>query len=344
MPYEGVRRIRRRTVLKGLGAGVAATGLAGCTGAGGGGGGGSGNLEEVGVVVPQYGLWDTTVPYFVAQEQGFYEEEGLSVSRIDAEGGGGNVRVVVAGDAQVGFATGIAGLFAAYREGTDVRIVSNEMNRSTDLFWYGLADQIDYNGVGDIQGATVGFSNPGSSTNMVAAKAVEGVQGAEAISVGGPPDANAAVEGGEVDLGWSVPPFFLEGVENGDYATVFRGDEVSPFDALSIRVNFVAGSFLENNTETAQAFFAAHQHSLNWAYENLDQTIRIWGEETDNDNTDLLRQAVENGYPREALRLPDIKGLDAANQVAVDFDFLDDPLSEDELNELVDTSPLPGGS
>lgn len=340
----------RRRFLKTVGAGALATSFAGCSGDGGSGGGGSGGstgdgeLEETGVVVPQFGLWDTTIPFLVGQDQGFFEDEGLSVSRIDAEGGGGNVRTVVAGDAQIGLATGIAGLFAAYREGTNVRIVSNEINQSSDLFWYGLADEIDYDGPEDIQGASVGFSSPGSSTNMVALTAANAVDGAEAISVGGPPDANAAVEGGEVDLGWSVPPFFLEGVANGDYEIVFRGNDIDPFGALSIRVNFVAGSLLENNPEKARSYFRAHEKALNWAYDNLDSALGIWGDTIDNDNTDLLRSAVEDGYPREALQLDAFKGLDAANQVAVDFDFIDNKLSEDELDEVINTDPIGGGS
>lgn len=344
----------RRTVLKTLGAGVVATSLAGCSGeSGDGGSGDSGetdggavtdepDLDEVGVVVPQFGLWDTTMPFIIGQEQGFFEDEGLSVSRIDAEGGGGNIRTVVAGDAQIGLATGIAGLFAAYREGTNVRIVSNEINQSSDLFWYGLADQIDYGGPEDIQSASIGFSSPGSSTNMVALSAVEDVEGAEAISVGGPPDANAAVEGGEVDLGWSVPPFFLDGVESGDYEVVFRGSDIDPFGALSIRANFVAGSLLENNPDRAEAYFRAYERALNWAYDNIDSAVESWGNTIDNESYDLLRSAVEDGYPREALQLDAFAGLDAANQVAVDFDFIDEPLSEEELGEVINTDPIGG--
>lgn len=327
--------IDRRQMLKGLGAGVAATGLAGCSGGGGGGG-----LETTGVVVPQYGLWDTTIGFLVGQEQGFFEDEGLDVEQVDAEGGGGNVRTVVAGDAQIGMATGIAGLFAAYREGTNVRIVSNEINQSSDLFWYGLAGETDYESVEDIEGASLGFSSPGSSTHMVSLTAAERY-GGEVTSVGGPPDANAALEGGEVDLGWSAGQFFYGGVQDGDYVEVFRGNDVEPFGNLSIRVNFVDGALLEDNPGKAESYFAAHAQAIEWAYDNLDQAIDIWAEEIDSENTDLLRGAVEQGYPREALALNDMRGLDQANQVAVDFDFIDDRLSDDELDELIDTSPLP---
>lgn len=325
----------RRQVLKGLGAGAVATGLAGCLG--------GDELETTGVVVPQYGLWDTTVPWLVGQDQGFFEDEGLEVERIDAEGGGGNVRTVVAGDAQIGMATGIAGLFAAYREDTNVKIVSNQINQSSDLFWYGLGDETDYEGLEDIEGATLGFSSPGSSTNMVALTAAERY-GGEAVSVGGPPDANAAVEGGEVDLAWSAGHFFFEGVQEGDYDLVFRGNDVDPFGDLSIRVNFVDGSLLEDNPETAESYFAAQERAIEWAYDNFEETIELWGEEIDNDNYDLLGSAVEEAYPEEALALANFQGIEEANQVAVDFDFIDDPLSEDELDELIDTSPIPGGN
>jgi NitT/TauT family transport system substrate-binding protein len=328
--------IDRRQMLKGLGAGAVATGLAGCVGGLGGGG-----LETTGVVIPQYGLWDTTGPWLVGRDQGFFEDEGLEVEQIDAEGGGGNVRTVVAGDAQIGMATGIAGLMAAYREGTNVKIVSNEINQSSDLFWYGLAGEIDAESVEDVEGLSLGFSSPGSSTNMVALTAAERY-GGEAVSIGGPPDANAALEGGEVDLAWSAGQFFFGGVQSGDYNLVFRGNDVEPFGNLSIRVNFVDGALLEDNPDTAEAYFTAQQRALEYAYDNLDEAAEIWGNEIDNDDYDLLRSVIENSYPEEAIGLSDFQGLDAANQVAVDFDFIDDPLSEEELNDLIDTSPVTG--
>lgn len=346
----------RRNLLKRIGAGVTAIGLAGCTGTGegdgGDGDGGDGNgggatataspePVETGVVVPHFGLWDTTIGFLVGQEQGFFADEGLTTSKIDVTGGGGNVRTVVSGDADIGLATGITALFAAFREGTDVRIVSNEINRSSDLFWYSKADS-KYDSLDNLEGAKVGFSSPGSSTNMVALSAVEGVEGAEAVSVGGPPDANAALEGGEVDLAWSVPPFFLSGVEAGEYQIAFRGGDVSPFDALSIRVNFVGNNVLQENPGKVEAYFRAHKAAMDWAYDNLDDAVRIWGNAIDNDNYELLKTAVQDGYPEDALVLTDFKGLDAANQVAVEFDFIDNKLSDDELNELINTSPLPG--
>lgn len=301
------------------------------------------DLEETGVVVPQFGLWDTTVPWLVGQEQGFFEDEGLAVERIDAEGGGGNVRTVVAGDAQIGMATGIAGLFAAYREGTNVKIVSNQINQSSDLFWYGLPDRIDAEGPEDIEGMSLGFSSPGSSTHMVALTAADRY-GGEAISVGGPPDANAAVEGEEVDLGWSAGHFFFEGVQQGDYNLVFRGNDIEPFGNLSIRVNFVDGDILEENPDQAEAYFQAHERAIEWAYDNMEEAVEIWGETIDDDNYDLLQSAVEEAYPQEAVQLTDFQGLDEAQQVAVDFDFIDEPLSDDELDDLIDTSPIPGGN
>lgn len=357
MPQNQPSSIHRRSVLKGLGAGIVGTSVAGCIGDDGDDDAveddsgddsddavtNGGELQETGVVVPQFGLWDTTIPWLVGREQGFFEDEGLAVEQIDAEGGGGNVRTVVAGDAQVGTATGIAGLFAAYREGTDVRIVSNEINQSSDLFWYGLADQTDAESVEGVDGLSLGFSSPGSSTHMVALTAAE-QYGGEAVSVGGPPDANAAVEGEEVELGWSAGHFFFDGVESGEYDLVFRGNDVDPFGDLSIRVNFVSGDLLDENPEQAAAYFSAHERAIDWAYDNLDEAVEIWADEIDSENHDLLRQAVEGGYPREALQLNDFRGIDEANQVAVDFEFIDDPLSEDELDELIDTSPLPDGN
>jgi NitT/TauT family transport system substrate-binding protein len=330
----------RRTFLKRTGVAVAGIGLSGCVI--GGSGSSSGGATDASVVIPHYGLWDTSIAFLIGQDQGFFEDEGLSVSRIDVSGGGSNVRTVVSGNADIGLATGTTALFAAYREGTNVRIVSNEMNRASDLFWYSKAGS-GYEKLEDCTDATIGFSSPGSSTNMVVRKAIESanLENAEAVSVGGTADANASLRGGEIDVAWSTPPFFLDSINSGNMQMVFRGDQVPPFKSMSIRVNFLGNQVLQNEPEKAASYFSAHKKATNWAYNNLNQAVEIWGNAIDNNNHGLLKQAVKNGYPRKALALDAIEGLSDANDLAVNFNFINNKLSMNEQNELINTSPLP---
>lgn len=358
----------RRAFLKATGA-VGIAGVAGCVGGGESGGegddsgdegddsgdggpdaGGSSDetpddsddeLTELQLAIPHFGTWDLTYQFLVGQEQGFFADEGLSLSRVDVSGGGENVRTVVSGEAQIGFGTGIFALFASYREGSDTRIVSNEIASAGDIIMFSAPDS-GYETLEDCVDAQIGYSRPGSSTNMVVERAIEyaDLTDAEAVSVGGPPDALAAVETGEIDVGWAIPFFSAPRIRSGEIHEVFTGDQIPPFDDMTIRVNFSTQEWLDDNPETARSFFRAWQRSGEYAYDNLDEATRLWAEMLDQDR-EPLREAVENYYPREVLELDRMRNVEEAMEIAVEYEFIDEVLSDDELDELMALDYLP---
>lgn len=322
--------------MKVIGAGVGTTALAGCTG-------GSGGDGEIGLVLPHFGAWDTSIAYIIGNEEGFFEDEGLEVSRVDVEGGGGNVRTVASGDAQIGLGTGIMSLLAAYNEGSPIKIVSNHINSASELTWYTHSDS-EYDELADLTDADIAYSSEGSSTHLVASQAISHgeLDNASAVSVGGPPDANAALEGGDIDVAWTTPPSFYDSIESGEYKTVFMGSDIPPLDEFTVRGNFADQNWLEQNGDQAEAFFRAYNDSLEWAYNNLDATIEYWYDARDGDHDqELLQQIVEDLFPQEILDLHEFKGIDQNNEFAVEFGFYDEPIPEDEIDELIDTSYLP---
>lgn len=326
----------RRTFLKSTGA-VGVTSLAGCLG-----GTGSGDgLTQLDLAIPHFGTWDLTCQFLVGREQGFFEDEGLEVERIDVGGGGENVRTVIAGDADIGFGTGISALFASYREGSDVRIVSNEIASASDIVMFSAPDS-KYESLEDCDDAAIGYSRPGSSTHMVVERAIEHgeLSEAEAVSVGGFADALTAVESGEIDVGWAIPFFSTPRIRDGTIQEVFTGDQIPPFDDMSIRVNFATGEWLENNPDTARAFFRAWQQSTDYAYDNLDESATMWAEMLDQDQ-EPLKQAIEQYYPKEYIELDRLRNVDTAMDLAVEFEFIEEVLSEDELDELLYLDYLP---
>lgn len=354
---DGGNSVNRRRTLKAIGTSIIGVSLAGCSSSGNGtdnGSGGNGTdnggnggattsqkeLTSFPLVTPHFGFWNSTIPYVAGQEKNFFANEGLKVSRVSTEGGGSNIRALVSGDGMACYSTGMAGLFAAYRESAGIRIVSNEFNKSSDMFFYAKADS-EYDSADDLAGAKIGFSSPGSSTNMVAATAAEGHEGAEAIAIGGPPSANTALESGEIDLAWAVPPLFMEDINAGKYKIVFRGSDIPPFDALTIRCNFVSKQDLEQNPDLIASYWSAHKKALDWAYNNMDEAIQLWAEARESQNHDILRQSVEQGFPRDAMALNGFKNVDKANEIAREFGFIDTLLSQDEINEVINTDPLP---
>jgi NitT/TauT family transport system substrate-binding protein len=269
---------------------------------------------------------------------GFFEEEGIETNVIDVSAEGG-IRSLISGDADISLSSGIMGAYAAFRDGAPVRIVANEWSAGSDLVWYSKDDS-GYETLEDCVDADIGFSQPSSSTHMVALGAIShgNLEDAEAVSVGGPPDANSALESDNIDLAWTVPPFFFGDIQSGPYQQVFTGDQIPPFDDMTLRIHTALNDWLANNGDLARSYFNAYQKGLDWAYNNKTEAAEIWGDVIDYDNTDILVQALEENYVKEGLQLDRVRNLDASNELAVEHDFIDSPLSEEERDELIDLS------
>lgn len=303
---------------------------------------GGGGTTQVDLAITHSGLWDTAIiTNEIPKQMGFFEEEGIesNVINVSAEGG---IRSLISGDAHISLSSGIMGAYAAYRDGAPVRIVANEWSVGSDLVWYSKSDS-EYETLEDCTDAAIGFSQPASSTHMVTLGAIDhaNLDAAEAVSVGGPPDANSALESDSIDLAWTVPPFFFDAIQSGDYQEVFTGDQVPPFDDMTLRIHTALDEWLSDNGDVAQSYFRAYQKGLEWAYENKREAAEIWGEVIEYEKYDILVQALEENYVPEGLQLDRVRNLDASNELAVEHDFIDSPLSEEEREELIDPSYLP---
>lgn len=331
----------RRTFLAAAG-GLGSIGLAGCLGDSPdeeNDNGTDNGLTEIRLAITHPGLWDTAIiTYEILKQQGFLEEEGLEASVVDVTAEGG-IRALLADDADISLSSGIMGAYAAYREGSPINIVANEWSGGSDLVWYSASDS-EYQSLEDATDARIGYSDPGASTHMVALTAVShaDLSDAELISVGGPPDARSAVETDEVDLGWTVPPFFFNEIQGEELQHVFRGDDIPPFHDMTLRIHTAATDWLEENGDIARSYFNAYQRGLEWAYNNVSEAAQIWGEVIEFEEYGILEQALEENYPKEHLELDRIRNVDASIELAIEHEFIESPLSDEELDELIDLS------
>lgn len=308
-------------------------------------GGGTTNLT---IAIPHYGFnWDTSMPFVVGQDQGFFEEEGLSLSKVEVGGGGKNVRAVVAGDAQIALGTGTFAIMSAYKQGTGIRMIANQVAAATDLIWI-AKEGSEFQELEDLRGASgvkVGFSSPGSSTNMVALGAIEhlNLQDSEAVAIGGMGDSLAAVRTDEVDVGHMIPEIMFDEERSEGLQIVFHGKNIPPFGDLTIRANLAEASWLENNGDAVESYLRARQQTMEWAYDNISEAAQILGEQFDVSNAQKIVEAFNEfgAYAREDLRMDRIANIGTVNDLAVQHGFLDNKLSQSEVNEMIDTTYLP---
>ena len=296
------------------------------------------------VAVPHAVLFDTAVPLYVAQEKGFFKQAGLLVEHVVVRGGGENVQSVVSGSVNIALATGVFSVLSAFQKGAPLKILAAEMTGTNEIFWYALASS-PYRKLEDLAGKRIAFSTPGSSSHMSVLAVIDqvkakGLPAPQAVSLGGMPDGFTGLKTGQTDVAWGVPPLFFDQIEKGDLRIVLRGDEIQKYGDVTIRVTFANTDFLGKHPDSVRAFFRAYQKALDFMFENRQETVKIWlarGLKS----TPALALKSYDFYTKSSMALTPIKGIQTNMEDAIKFNFLKQPLSQAELDRLIDLKYLP---
>jgi NitT/TauT family transport system substrate-binding protein len=296
------------------------------------------------VVVPHRILFTVALPVYVAQEKGFYRENNIDVDAVFTRGGGENVQAVVSGDAQIGLGTGTLAVISAFVKKAPIRIAAAEIT-GLDSFWYAPANT-PIRRLEDLAGKKIAYSRPGSSTHMgVLAIAdqmkAKGLKPPELVSLGGIPEVYTAVRTGQADAGWSVAPFQLDRVEKGELRVVVRGEELTSLADITPRVHFVNTEFAAKNPEVVRGFFRAQQKALDYMFENKSDSAKIWIRRAELKFPESAILKTWDYYSRAGMALKPIRGLQATIEDGIRNKFLTQPLTQAEINALIDLSFLP---
>jgi NitT/TauT family transport system substrate-binding protein len=297
------------------------------------------------VASPHAVLFDTGLLYAVAKDKGFFKEAGLDIETVIVAGGGENVQAVVAGSVQIAAATGTFAVMSAFQKGAPVKIISAEMTGVPDLYWYSLAGS-PYKKMEDLAGKRVAFSNPGASSHMAVLAMVEqvkakGLPAPQPVSLGRMPDVFTAIKTGQAEAGFAAPPLFLDRIESGEIQIAFRGEELEKLRDVTVRVNFARADWVEKNPETVRAFLRASQKTLDFMLANRQETARLWIKHGKLKISEATALKALEFYGPAPLAFKPVKGLAAAMEDGVRFKFLTRPLTQAELDRLIDLRYVP---
>jgi len=212
------------------------------------------------------------LPLTIAEQLGYFKNEGLDIEISDFAGGSRALQAVVGGSADV--------VSGAYEHTINLQS-KNQLFQSFVL--QGRAPQIaigvstkampGYRGVADLRGKKIGVSAPGSSTNMVANLVLSraGVKAADVsyIGVGTSAGALAALRSGQIDAMSNIDPVMTMLEQKGevkiisDTRTLKGTSEVfgGPMPAACL---YAPLEFVQKHPNTCQAMANAIVHSLKW--------------------------------------------------------------------------------
>lgn len=252
--------------------------------AGDGGGGDAATSEQDGVTKMEITVthWPSLlygVPYMVAMEKGYFEEEGIEITGIiGSEGGGTTVRNILTGGLPMGEVATPAAVQAA-EAGGEIAIVAGGVAGIDEINWVTEKDS-DVNSIEDLDGKKVAFSEPGSVTealiNLSLDRAGIDVDNVDLIAAGGITEGLTALEGGGVDAAANLEPVFsAEGGED-TWNVVFEPTEFVP--AFQQTVILASPKLIEENPEAITAFLTARQRGIEFIQDNIEETATIYAE------------------------------------------------------------------
>lgn len=213
-------------------------------------------------------------PLYLGIDQGFFEEENLTVETQEFAGGAEILPAVQSGDLQFGFSNTTSLLIAA-SEGLPVRIISQGVQEAEDEadswshIW--VREDSDIEEPQDLEGRTISLNTLQNITEVTARYSLEqlGVDNSQLNFVEVPfPEANQALDQGDVDAIYVVEPF----------DTVARQSDARPIVAplhatepsLTVGTYFATQDYIDENEDVTERFVNAMHRSLEYADENPD--------------------------------------------------------------------------
>jgi NitT/TauT family transport system substrate-binding protein len=286
--------------------------------------------DTIKLAVGARGNWETAAPE-LGQNAGFFKRRGISLDIFYTQGSGETQQVVISGSAGVGIGLGTTAVMAAFAKGAPIVVVGNASTGSSE-FWYVRADS-PIHGLKDAGGRTIGFSTAGSSSQMEVLAFLKqyGVD-AKPVATGGTAATFTQVMSGQIDIGWSSPPFGIAAAQDGKIRIIARGNELPHFRDQTIRLIVANGGWLAANRDLAARFVQAYRDTLAWMYSDpaaLAAYAKYAGAPVV-----IAQQVRDEFYPKDGLMVDRISGLDTVMADGVANRYLTAPLTKEQLEQL----------
>jgi len=286
--------------------------------------------DRLKLALGQRGNWDTAISE-LGQQAGFFKRRGLDLDILWTQGAGESQQAVISWSVDIGLAGTIAAL-GAYQKGAPLRIIAAEATGAAD-FWYVRSDS-PIHGIKDLDGKTIAYSTNGASTQtVVLAFLKQAAVAGKPVATGGPAQTFTQVMSGQVDVGWSAPPFGLDALRDNKIRIIARASDVPIGRDLTIRSLVTNTAELEAHSLNIRLYVEAYRDTIEWMY-GSDDALKAYAAFAQI-TPDMARHVRDDFFPK-ALVWPDrVSGLDALQQDGVTFKYLREPLTKEQLAEVI---------
>jgi NitT/TauT family transport system substrate-binding protein len=289
------------------------------------------------LVIGQINNWENQAPT-LGQDAGIFKKHGLILENTGSQGAGETIQAVITGSADIGAGVGAAGIMRAFAKGAPVRILAPMFTGTGDLFWYVRSDSKIQSLKDTTPENTIAYSTSGSSSNNIVVAFVQEL-GAKAkpTATGGPPGTLTAVMSGQIDIGWAAPPFGLQEIKEGKIRIVARGSDVPSLRGQTVRTLIVNANSLKTKHDAIVRFMDAYREAVDWMYSD-PKAVEMYSVKIKRP-VEMLKESMAKFQPIETMQTDKFADLDGAIRDAVKLKFLEQPLTKEQIAELLQIPP-----
>jgi NitT/TauT family transport system substrate-binding protein len=248
------------------------------------------------------------------------------------------MQAVISGSVQIGIAAGTAAVMGAFAKGAPVRILAAGTTGTGDLYWYVPAAS-PIQSFKDTDGKTIAYSTTGASTHTTALAHIKNfgvsarpiVTGAAAVTL-------TQAMSGQIDVGWASPPFGLKEIDANQIRIVARGTDSASVRGQTVRVIVANTDGLAKRKDALVRFMDAYRETIEYMYGNNPQVIKDYAEFVGVPEA-TAKRVRDEFFPKTLVDPDKISGVDALVKEAVNLKFIDKPLTQQQLAELIQIPP-----
>src|SRR5262245_37829047 len=290
------------------------------------------------LAIGQRGLWAPSIAG-LGQAAGIFKTHGLELQVVYTSGGGETQQAVISGRVDIGVAAGSLGVLSIFAKGAPVRIIAGEATGTAEYYFVKSDSPVQKDFKGVTPTMTLAYSTNGSGTHITALRFMKDYRfQAKLVATGNVPATFTSVMSGQVDIGFSTPPFGLEAANEGKIRIVALANDLDSVRTQTVRVTIANANDLGRRREVYDRFLRAYRDVIDFMYAD-PKAVEAFAKYAQI-SAAMAQTVRDRFYPKTMLQLDEVKGLDEMMQDAIAFKYITQALTPQQVSELLQ---LPGG-
>jgi len=143
---------------------------------------------------------------------------------------------------------------------------------------------------------------------------------------------------GQIDVGWSAPPFGLQQLDEGKIRIVAGGNDATAFKSQTVRLLITNVQALQSKKALIDRYMKAYRETIDWMYSDDPAALKTYADFVAIPLATATRTR-DDFFPKAPVAPDKVVGLDVIVQDAVALKYTTAPLAKEQLAELIQIPP-----